>query len=88
MIWQFLKTCKEQNNILKVSIKDFFVVTNVLHVHMKQNAVMGTKFDLKFLEMEELCTKTAATVEKAQKVADKAHQLAQKIDVKGKNWLT
>ena len=52
MVWHFMRTCEEQDKILRIGIKDFHIVTNVLHVHMKRNAVMLTKFDNKMDAMQ------------------------------------
>lgn len=79
-----MKTRKEQNKILKVGTKDFFIVTNLLHVHLKRNAFMRTEFNAKLTKMEKFCKLGLLAAEKSQKVADKAHQLAIKVDTKGK----
>ena len=69
-------------NLLKVSINDFFIVTNLLHIHMKQNAVMPTEFNNRLIKMEEVCKLAMALAEKARVTTDKAKQLADKA----KKW--
>ena len=72
MVWHFMKVREEQNKILKVGIKDFHIVTNVLHVHMKRNAVMRTEFEEKMLAMGKtvkVATDLAEKVEKRASVA-------------------
>ena len=67
-----MKTREEQNKILKVGIKDFFVVTNVLHVHMKQNAVMRTKFKTKLEAINMVVKNAVLMAEKARLSRNKA----------------
>ena len=76
MVWQFMKTREEQNTILKVGIKDFFLVINVLHIHMKRNTVMRTKFDAKLKAIEKVCQAAVLTAKKAKNIGNKAHNLA------------
>lgn len=45
MVWYFMKTREDQNKILQVGMKDFHIVTNILHVHIKHNAVIKTEFE-------------------------------------------
>ena len=79
MVWQFLNTREKQNKIFKVGIKDFFIVTNVLHVHMKRKAVMRTEFDYRLLEIEKVCKLTAKKAKKGRTTAVKAKQVAEKV---------
>ena len=46
-------------------------MTNVLHVHMKQNAIMRTKFDTKLLEIDKVCKAATETARNAQVTANK-----------------
>ena len=62
---------------------DFLAVTNILHIHMKKNAVMQTEFTILMNKMEELCTKTMTLSEKTKKVADSAGSTANKKTGKG-----
>ena len=82
MDWQFMKTLKEQNKILKIGIKDFFVVTNVLHVHMKRNAVMSTEIDTKLKAIGKVCQAAVLAAEKTKLVGDKAVTLTANIESK------
>ena len=56
---------------MKIGLNDFLVVTNVLHLHMK-NAVMRTKLFTAILEMEDLCSMATSISEVAKKKADQA----------------
>ena len=76
MVWHFMKVREEQNKILKVGIQDFHIVTNVLHVHMRQNAVMRTEFDEKLLAMGNTVKVAKELAEKAGKRADTAKNTA------------
>ena len=67
---------------MKVGIKDFFILTNVLHVLMKRNAVMRTEFDAKLNAIEKVCQAAVLTAQKAQNVDNKAHNLAAKVKFK------
>ena len=67
-----MKVCEEQNKILKVGIQDFHIVTNVLHVHMRRNAVMRTEFEEKMFKLEKAvkgATEQAVLAEKRASVA-------------------
>ena len=72
MVWHFLKTREEQEKILRVGIKDFHIVTNVLHVHMKRNAVMQTEFNSKMDATQKSVVAAVASSEKSGKRADQA----------------
>lgn len=48
MVWQFMKAQEEQNRILKIGFKNFYIVTNVLYVYMKLYTVMCTEYQTKF----------------------------------------
>ena len=70
--WMTLLTREETNRILSIGIDNCLMVTNVLHVHVKQNAVMRCEYEstIKFLKAE--CLKAVAAAEKATKVASSA----------------
>ena len=77
-----MKTRKEQNKILKVGIKDFHIVTNVLHVHMKRNAVMQTEFDKEMNAMKKTVAAAVLIFEAARKRADLAKITAEEAKKK------
>ena len=76
MVWHFMKVREEQNKILKVGIQDFHIVTNVLHVHMRRNAVMRTEFNERLLAMGNTVKVAKDVAEKASKRADLAKTTA------------
>lgn len=80
MVWQFLKTREEQNKILKVGIKDFVVVTNVLYVHMKRNAVMRTEFETKLEAINTVVKNAVLMAEKARLSGDKAATASARVE--------
>ena len=67
-----MKTREEQNKILRIGIKDFHIVTNIFHVHMKCNAVMRTKFDNKMDKIQKTVVETGRKAEVARVKADQA----------------
>ena len=77
MVWHFMRTHEEQNKILKVGIKDFHIVTNVLHVHIKRNAVIRTEFDNKMKVIQKAVAAAVVISEAARKRADLAKMTAE-----------
>ena len=80
----FLKTREEQDKILKVGIRDFYIVTNVLHVHMEQNTVMRIEFDNRMTTMEKICKDALNQADKARSTADKKKTVAYNVNANKK----
>ena len=70
MVWHFMKTREEQNKILRIGIKDFHIVTNIFHVHMKPNADMQAEFDDKMDAMQKTVAEAGRKAEAARVKAD------------------
>ena len=56
------------------------VITNIIYLHMKQNAVMRSKYQVAIKVVEAAYSKAATLLEIAKRVANKAYEKAIKLE--------